>query len=146
MAAGQLLRTAGMWTAAGNFAHHIAQHRDERHVLVTHGVYSVFRHPAYTGWTWWAVGSQLMLANPVCVCLFAAAAVRFFAERIPYEEMTLVQFFGAEYVAYAQRTWVAIPFVRGSAGDWQHLLGQRGGAPPGHGKLVRDSSVATQGE
>ena len=62
-------------------------------------------------WFWWSVGSQLLLCNPVCVVLFAAASWSFFAERIPHEEEQLLRFFGREYVDYARASVIGIPFV-----------------------------------
>lgn len=32
----------------------------ETHQLVTHGVYSIVRHPSYVGWFWWSVGTQVI--------------------------------------------------------------------------------------
>ena len=34
------------------------------------------RHPGYMGWAIWAVGTQLLLANPACTLAFAAAVSR----------------------------------------------------------------------
>lgn len=33
------------------------------HVLVTHGVYSIFRHPSYVGWFYWSIGTQVSSGN-----------------------------------------------------------------------------------
>jgi uncharacterized membrane protein len=33
--------------------------------------YRYVRHPGYLGWFIWAVGTQVLLANPVCTLLFA---------------------------------------------------------------------------
>lgn len=64
---GLAIRAAGMWTAGSNFAHRIAEQRRPDHMLVRHGIYSVFRHPSYVGWTYWSLGTQLLLCNPVCL-------------------------------------------------------------------------------
>ncbi len=112
---GQALRSAAMATARSNFTHLIASTRAPGHVLVRHGVYGRLRHPAYAGWFWWSIGMQLLLANPLCALLYAAAAWRFFAERIPAEEATLVAFFGEEYVEYAAATALGIPGVHSPA-------------------------------
>lgn len=57
-------------TATHNFTHAIASQRTERHRLVTHGVYGYMRHPGYAGWALWAIGTQVLLANPVCTPAF----------------------------------------------------------------------------
>lgn len=54
-----------------------------------------------------------MLLNPISIVGFAFAAYLFFKDRIPYEEELLVEFFGMQYVAYAARTPILIPFVEG---------------------------------
>jgi protein-S-isoprenylcysteine O-methyltransferase len=38
-------------------------------------------------------------------------AWRFFANRIPYEEALLVEFFGGEYVRYRQATPTWLPYI-----------------------------------
>jgi len=105
-------RVLAMVTCGEHFAHRIMTRREPGHRLVTSGVYAVLRHPSYTGWFWWSVGTQLVLANPVCLVAYACASYGFFADRIPYEEATLRRFYPAEYPAYAARTWVLIPFLK----------------------------------
>ena len=46
-----------MVTAGSSFNHIVQNEHDGNQVLVTHGIYSTFRHPAYFGWFWWSVGS-----------------------------------------------------------------------------------------
>ena len=105
---GETLRKAGQLTAKQCFTHNISTRRREDHVLVTTGVYRYVRHPGYLGWLIWAVGTQVMLANPVSIALFAYTSWRFFAARIAFEEAALRRFFGAAYDAYAARTrtWI----------------------------------------
>jgi len=105
-------RIIAMSTASSNFSHIIEEEQRPEHQLVTRGVYSCLRHPAYFGYFWWAVGTQVLLANPVCVCAYAVASFLFFRHRIPYEEHFLVRFFGEEYLRYRERTWIGIPGIR----------------------------------
>ena len=81
---------------------------------MTHGVYQVVRHPSYFGWTLWAVGTQVMLFNPISIAGFAFASYMFFKDRIPDEEVLLVEFFGQAYVDYALKTPIWIPGVEGA--------------------------------
>ena len=81
------------------------------HRLVTTGVYSVLRHPSYCGWFWWSLGTQVLLANPVCLFLYALLSWRFFRDRIPFEEATLGAFYPREYPSYRARTHVGTPFI-----------------------------------
>jgi len=78
---------------------------------VTHGIYSYLRHPAYFGFFWWSVGTQLLLSNPISLVAYTAATFYFFYDRIPYEEELLIHFFGDRYRAYQQRTYIGIPFL-----------------------------------
>ncbi|KAJ0393441.1 hypothetical protein P43SY_004941 [Pythium insidiosum] len=108
---GQVVRIAAMWTAASNFSHRIEYVKRKDHVLVKHGIYKFVRHPSYMGWFWWTVGSQVLLANPVCALGFAAVSWSFFRDRIPYEEDLLLQFFPDEYPSYRRSTFSGVPFV-----------------------------------
>jgi len=108
---GLVARAVGMATASSNFSHTIEQERRPQHMLVTTGIYSVLRHPAYFGFFWWSVGTQVLLANPICFVAYSAASFHFFFERIPYEEQLLVHFFGEAYTQYRERTWIGIPLM-----------------------------------
>lgn len=110
-AVGLLTRSVAMATASSNFSHIIEGEKRQEHVLVTSGVYALLRHPAYFGFFWWSVGTQLLLANPVCVLAYAVASFEFFRDRIKYEEQLLVEFFGDEYRAYRRRTYIGIPLL-----------------------------------
>ncbi|KAG0093771.1 hypothetical protein BGZ93_001911 [Podila epicladia] len=109
---GQVARTLAMFSAKSNFSHHVEYYKEEHHVLVTDGIYSLLRHPSYFGFYYWALGSQLMMMNPVCFVGFGAALHHFFSERIQYEEQLLVRFFGQDYKAYQARTQTGIPLIR----------------------------------
>lgn len=85
--------------------------RRPQHVLVTRGVYALVRHPGYAGWMLWAVGTQLLLCNPACVLLFAAASWRFFDRRCRYEDRLLAGFFGPAFDEYRAAVPSGIPFV-----------------------------------
>lgn len=74
-------------------------------------VYSYLRHPSYFGWFYWSVGTQLILCNPLCIIAYAIVSWKFFDGRIPFEENTLVKFYGNEYREYARKTPIGIPFI-----------------------------------
>ncbi|KAI9492462.1 Isoprenylcysteine carboxyl methyltransferase family-domain-containing protein [Zychaea mexicana] len=108
---GQSCRTIAMFSARHNFSHHIADSKDEDHVLVTHGIYSIMRHPSYFGFFWWAIGIQFLLLNPICLGLFVYWLHRFFDERIAYEEYTLLRFFGDQWTNYKAKTPTWMPLI-----------------------------------
>ena len=81
--------------------------------VFAHTRYSILRHPSYVGFYYWAVGTQLVLCNPISTILYGLAAWTFFRYRIAYEEETLMQLFpDGAYESYAARTYIGIPFIR----------------------------------
>ncbi|KAF9581623.1 hypothetical protein BGW38_001301 [Lunasporangiospora selenospora] len=108
---GQIARTWAMFSAKSNFSHHVEYYKEDHHILVTHGIYSILRHPSYFGFYYWALGSQLMLMNPICFIGFALALHHFFSERIKYEEQLLVRFFGDDYRKYQTGTRTGLPMI-----------------------------------
>ena len=114
VASGQALRSSAMKECGSNF-NHIIQTNDtkENHTLVRTGVYRVFRHPSYTGWFYWSIGTQLVLGNFLSSWGYAYASWKFFSKRIPYEEKTLEKLFGVEcYDEYRNSTIIGIPFLK----------------------------------
>lgn len=41
-----------------------------------------FRHPSYAGFFYWALGTQLVLQNPISISFFLVVLWRFFHSRI----------------------------------------------------------------
>ncbi|KAI0832352.1 ICMT-domain-containing protein [Trametes gibbosa] len=109
--AGQILRSAAMIQAGTNFSHVLAFRKAQGHVLVTDGIYRWFRHPSYAGFFYWALGTQLLLQNPVSLFFFAVVLWRFFYRRIRAEEAYLTRFFGDDYRNYKRSVGTKIPFI-----------------------------------
>lgn len=78
---GQCLRSSAMITASTNFSHAVAYQKRATHELVTDGVYAWSRHPSYAGFFYWALGTQLVLQNPLTFIMFAYLLWRFFSQR-----------------------------------------------------------------
>ncbi|KAB5570267.1 Isoprenylcysteine carboxyl methyltransferase family-domain-containing protein [Coniochaeta sp. 2T2.1] len=108
---GQIVRSAAMAEAGQSFNHVVQQRRGQGHVLVTSGVYGVFRHPSYFGFFWWALGTQVVMGNVVCFLGYAVMLWTFFNRRIKVEEELLVEFFGEDYDNYRRRVGTRIPFL-----------------------------------
>jgi protein-S-isoprenylcysteine O-methyltransferase len=108
------VRVVAMVQCGSHFALMVEYSKRDSHRLVKTGVYSVLRHPSYFGWFWYAVATQLIAHNPVCLVLYAIATYVFFRERIRDEEELLESeaFFGNEYTEYKKRTYTGIPFIR----------------------------------
>ncbi|KAL3502306.1 hypothetical protein ACH5RR_036755 [Cinchona calisaya] len=109
---GEVIRKLAILTAGRAFTHLIKIYHEEHHKLVTHGVFHYVRHPGYCGFFIWAIGTQIMLCNPISTIAFAIVVWRFFALRIPYEEYFLRQFFGSQYEDYARQVPSGVPFVK----------------------------------
>lgn len=108
---GQSLRSSAMIHAAANFSHTVVRVRDRTHKLVTTGVYAFSRHPSYSGFFLWALGTQLLLVNPLSFCVFWVLLWKFFKDRIEDEEELLIKFFGNDYIEYKKSVPVRIPFI-----------------------------------
>jgi len=117
---GEALRKAAILTAGPSFTLDVKTHRRPHHHLVTRGVYRLCRHPGYLGWTLWCVGTQVLLRNVVCSAVFAAWSWKFFAHRIPYEEMLLLEMFGERYRDYAAKTRLWLPFIESPCERTEH--------------------------
>jgi protein-S-isoprenylcysteine O-methyltransferase len=100
---GELFRKSAMYTAGTNFNHYVQESKQENHILVTSGVYAFFRHPSYFGWFVWSIGTQILLANPICTVLYTIVSWKFFNSRIVYEEYYLLKFFGKQYLNYQEK-------------------------------------------
>lgn len=108
---GQTFRSLAMKQAGTSFNHVVQSAKKEDHILVTSGVYSISRHPAYFGFFWWGIGTQILLGNPLCFVAYSVILWKFFAHRIMHEEKHLIGFFGDDYEAYRKKTPVLIPLI-----------------------------------
>lgn len=82
MIVGQGARSVAMAHAGTSFNHTVQKFKLRGHVLVTGGIYGFLRHPSYFGFFWWALGTQLVLGNVVCLVGYSAVLWRFFMLRI----------------------------------------------------------------
>ncbi|VDO03791.1 unnamed protein product [Rodentolepis nana] len=115
--AGEIIRKTAMLTAADNFNHYIEYTPRKDHHLVRSGIYAFCRHPAYSGWFFWSVGTQILLVNPLCSILYPITAYVFFKSRVNAEERSLLVFFGDDYRAYQREVSTGLPFIQGYIED-----------------------------
>lgn len=109
---GQGVRIVAMHTCQENFNHVVQEKQEEGHQLIKVGIYKYLRHPSYTGWFYWSVGTQVLLCNPICAIAYAYTSYNFFSIRIKEEESLLIQQYPMEYPAYKMQTYVFIPFIQ----------------------------------
>jgi len=108
---GEIIRKTAILTAKKSFTHDIATKAVPQHTLIQHGIYSIVRHPSYTGWLVWVIGGQVLLTNPASLVVMTLITWLFFNFRISYEEHHLRQIF-EEYEDYSLRVpFSGIPFV-----------------------------------
>lgn len=86
----QMVRSLAMATAGTNFNHTPVKTRKADHVLVTEGVYAWVRHPSYFGFFWWALGTQVLVGNKVCLVGYAVVLWTFFYRRIVGECLSFI--------------------------------------------------------
>jgi len=108
---GETIRKTSILTLGDAFTHEIAVKQRASHRLQTRGLYAVCRHPAYTGWLLWLVGTQILLRNVVCGIALPCIAWNFFRQRISFEEDHLERFFGDAYREYRAKTFSGIPGI-----------------------------------
>lgn len=53
------------------------------------------------------------MINPVCIVAYTLTSWKFFKDRIYYEEITLLNFFGEEYISYQEKVNIGLPFIKG---------------------------------
>ncbi|MBK5566958.1 protein-S-isoprenylcysteine O-methyltransferase [Ensifer sp. SSB1] len=83
----------------------------EKHQLISKGLYALVRHPMYTSFLLMGIGQMFLLSNwLVGLAGVVGFAVLFFL-RVDKEERLMLEFFGAEYRAYMDRTKRIIPYL-----------------------------------
>ena len=82
----------------------------EGHTLVTDGMYRHIRHPRYLGITAFTVGISMLFRSWIGLGL-SAATIMVLLWRIQDEEALMNEEFGADWKAYARRSWRLVPFV-----------------------------------
>lgn len=81
----------------------------EKHTLVTDGVYRYIRHPMYASHLLWGIAQCLLLQNWIAGWNLLVAMIPFCWVRIPREEKMMLDNFGDVYRDYMQRTGALIP-------------------------------------
>jgi protein-S-isoprenylcysteine O-methyltransferase len=108
---GQFFRISALFTGKNSFTHLISYKKKKEHILITHGIYSISRHPSYFGFYLWSIGTQILCFNPLCIFAYTIVLFIFFKYRILEEEMYLIYFFGYDYINYKRKVPILIPFI-----------------------------------
>lgn len=108
---GQFIRSLSMYTANESFNHYIQRNNsNNKHKLITNGIYLILRHPSYFGFFVWFIGLEIFLNNLISLIIGGIILWNFFKQRIEFEEKFLIDFFGDDYINYRKRTktWMMI--------------------------------------
>lgn len=113
---GTLLFIAGMslrWTAILQLKHAFTVKISiiENHTLHTKGVYSIIRHPSYTGLMLYYAGLGLLLGNALSFLMLIGVNALVLTTRIQKEERVLAENFGSEWDLYVSKTYRLIPYI-----------------------------------
>ena len=105
---GSVLRLAPVFVLGSRFSGLVAI--QEKHKLVTSGLYQVIRHPSYLGLLVALFGWALIFRSSIGVLISLLLLPPLIA-RMNSEETLLESEFGEQYLAYRRRTWRLMPFL-----------------------------------
>lgn len=83
----------------------------EEHSLVTAGIYQYIRHPMYASFWLWALAQALLIPNLIVGPASLISVGLLYFRRSPREERMMLDTFGGQYRAYAERTARLIPGI-----------------------------------
>ena len=83
----------------------------EDHRLVTNGPYRRLRNPSYSGILLTVVGQGLTMGNALALLVLTGGVLAGLAWRVHVETQALRRHFGADFEAYAARSWAVIPLL-----------------------------------
>lgn len=107
VAVGLLIRITARLQIGTNFSAFVQT--SDSHRLVTEGVYSRVRHPAYTGFLGFLIGFPLCFGSAGALVLALAIGLPAIRRRIQLEEDAMTGWFGDAYRDYQRRTARLIP-------------------------------------
>ncbi len=81
------------------------------HELVKEGIYSLLRHPSYTGLIVGFFGALLMAGSGIALLVFIFIGIPSYLYRIWVEERALISVFGDKYTEYKSSTYAIFPYV-----------------------------------
>lgn len=109
MAFGILFRVAAIVTLGRAFSVNVAIREGQR--VMKDGLYSLVRHPSYSGLVIIFLALGLGERNYISLAIMAICPTAALLYRIHVEEIALREHFGAEYVAYCSETKRLIPGI-----------------------------------
>ena len=109
MLAGSIIRLVAFRTLGKYFSIMITI--QQNHKVIKEGIYSLLRHPAYTGLFLFMLGIGLSLGNWLSLFIIFTVSATIAFVRVPLEEKALIERFGNEYRNYMKKTKRYIPYL-----------------------------------
>lgn len=81
----------------------------EKHTLITNGIYQYIRHPMYLGFLLLIIGIFLTSANVLLGVAMLSWFAYMYLGRVAKEEQMMIEQFGEQYRTYMQRTGRLLP-------------------------------------
>ena len=106
---GLLIRFAARQALGKSYSVHVET--SQKHELVTSGIFSIIRHPAYLGLLCLFLGIPLSMGSWGGLLIAGLGGIPAIIYRIGQEEKFLVEWFGDAYKTYQQNTWRLIPYL-----------------------------------
>lgn len=107
MVVGMVVRLLAVRTLSGQFTVDVAIVRG--HKIIDKGIYSIIRHPSYSGSLLTFLGLGLALENWISLTILIVLPLVSTLYRISVEERVLADHFGSAYEDYRKRTKSLIP-------------------------------------
>lgn len=104
---GYILRIVSWQTLKGNFSARLQAPNQ----LITNGIYSKIRHPAYTGSILIYFGLVWFFSNIFIALIFTDFLFNYYFDRADREENMMFTTYKQNYLEYAKRTKMFIPFI-----------------------------------
>jgi len=106
---GLLIRFAARRVLGKSYSVHVET--SQKHELVTSGIFSIIRHPAYLGLLCLFLGIPLCMGSWGGLVIALLTGLPALIYRIFVEEKFLQEWFGEAYETYRKNTWRLIPYL-----------------------------------
>jgi protein-S-isoprenylcysteine O-methyltransferase Ste14 len=84
---------------------------EDKHQLITNGIYKYIRHPMYLGFLFLFFGYSITFGSIIMTILITFCLFLIFKSRMEIEEKLLISEFGKIYQLYVERTKKLIPYL-----------------------------------
>jgi protein-S-isoprenylcysteine O-methyltransferase Ste14 len=84
---------------------------NDNHKIKTDGLYSIIRHPSYSGSILSFIGFGISLNNWISLIIITILILSAMLYRIKIEEKLLIDHFGSDYLEYSKKTYRLIPWI-----------------------------------